>query len=110
VCFLEGSPCDREAKGRRQSADLWLAFRNPTELRVTNIVPTASWELSNAQYNDILREFADRFVRPVAEVLISKPELSLKDLAPPEVAKKRCSAFRMPRTKRPVSAHPSGRV
>jgi len=79
-----------EAKVGREAADLWLWFQEPTELRVTNILPTETEELSPTQYNHILQDFTDRFVKPAAEpdslqVLITKPDLSLNELAPPDV-------------------------
>ncbi len=80
-----------DAKRSRQAATLSLFRNTPDELKVTNIVPSYSASLSLGEYNQILEEFTNRFARPAAEalsleVLVSKPDVTLRDLMPPEVA------------------------
>lgn len=46
--------------------------------------------MSPTQYNDILREFVERFAKPAARSLglgveVSKPDITVKDLFPPDV-------------------------
>ncbi|MGH9614814.1 MAG: hypothetical protein ACRD4P_17250 [Bryobacteraceae bacterium] len=79
--------CDAEPP--REAADLWISSSDLSELRISNIVPTAISKLSYSQYNTIFNEFAERFAMPAAEhmgltVTVSKPDLALDDLLPPD--------------------------
>src|SRR6185437_2583595 len=84
--------CEADLAGEepyREAADLWISSSDSSELLVANIVPTAVSELSYAQYNLILSEF-ERFAKPAAEglglsVSISKSDLKISDLLPPDV-------------------------
>jgi|SRR5450755_1082312 len=78
-----------EEAPNREAADLWLS-RDSNQLRVSNIVPSDVSELSYAQYNAILKEFAEEFALPAAQSLglrieITKPDVTVDDLLPPDV-------------------------
>ena len=82
--------CD--ATPKREAADLWLSLGNGNELRVSNIIPSDVPELSYTQYNAILGEFAELFALPAAkasglEVDISKDDLTIRDVFPPDVVR-----------------------
>lgn len=49
----------------RHAARVWL-YRNDHSWRLTNIVPIKGRELTQEQYNVILEEFTDRYVKPSA--------------------------------------------
>ncbi len=53
-------------RGEQPAADLWFAHREPTELYVPNIVPIGIEPLSRGQYNRILQEFYEKFVKESA--------------------------------------------
>lgn len=78
-----------EEAPNREAADLSLS-RDLKQLRVSNIVPTDVTEISYAQYNAILKEFAEQFAQPAAQSLglsveISKANITTRDLLPPDV-------------------------
>jgi len=69
------------------SALLWLTEKTPTQLSVSNIIPTEIRELSCDEYNQILSEFHDKMVKPLADELqitveLTKPEIRLEDKLP----------------------------
>lgn len=60
-----GFACARA--GRRPAATLFIAEKSPELLYVSNIVPQDERQLGYGDYNRILEEFCQRFVRPSAE-------------------------------------------
>lgn len=71
------------------SALLWLTEKTPTQLSVSNIIPDDGKirELSCDQYNQILSEFHDKMVKPLADELqitveLTPPEIRLEDKLP----------------------------
>lgn len=77
----------------RESATLFIVHSEPSLLRVSNIIPRDKGELSIVQYNRILNDFYERFVRSAAEEIgvngiLSSDEMKLEDLISHEAAKK----------------------
>jgi hypothetical protein len=60
----------------RPGAELWLYQKTPGEMLVTNIIPTSKRKLDYDEYNLIIREFHDRFLKPAALRAGTKPNLS----------------------------------
>src|SRR5580700_10329211 len=51
----------------RTASEIWVGYRGPNELYVSNVIPKAyRGQLLPEDYNEILREFYDRFALPVA--------------------------------------------
>ncbi len=80
----------RDTKPPRPAADLWLSL-NDGELRVSNIVPSYGRYLSYGDYNEILNEFADKYLFPAARdlglrVLLTGANLDIRALLSPSVA------------------------
>jgi hypothetical protein len=78
------------------NALLWLTEKTPTQLSVSNIIPDDGKirELSCDQYNQILAEFHDNMVKPLADELqitveLTPPEIRLEDKLP-----KSCKLFK----------------
>jgi hypothetical protein len=79
--------------GDRESATLFLVQSEPDLFHVSNIIPRDKGELSIVQYNRILNDFYERFVRSAAEEIgvngiLSSDEMKLEDLISHEAAKK----------------------
>jgi hypothetical protein len=79
------------AKGPRASSDLWLSAESETTLYVSSIVPRDYSSLTYDQYNEILREFHDRFARPAADsvgvrVDLGNSEFHIDDVLSPSAA------------------------
>ena len=79
--------------GQRRAASLWLVPRHSrNEWWVSNIVPGDAGSLTFDEYNDILQEFHDLFVRPVADrlqvvtVRRGKMDEDLQDWMTPDAA------------------------
>lgn len=116
-CVLTKMYCFTCSKmGEREAASLYLArAQDPSTalLRVSNIVPTDIGKLSYDQYNLIVSEFHDRYVRPVCESLnvrvsLSQPEQTLENWISPELAN-RLRAFSRLANKSTGSSHPYDR-
>jgi hypothetical protein len=72
-------------RGKDPAAFLWLANRTAHELYVPNIVPAESGRLSHDQYNRVLQDFYERFVKGAASKVgvhadLSKDSLQLEDV------------------------------
>jgi hypothetical protein len=68
---------ERLAVGERPGALIFLVpNRSKNHLYVSNIVPTKGHSLGVENYNEILVDFADKFVRPVAEGSAIRYELT----------------------------------
>jgi hypothetical protein len=55
------------AEGRRPAANLFLTRQDSGSIHVPNIVPRSRHRLDYGEYNAILEEFYQRFVRPAAD-------------------------------------------
>lgn len=89
------------------SLSIWS---NADGFYVPNVVPTSVAELTHAQYNAILADFAKRIVEPVARnagyrVKLTPPRQSLTDWVPEDVARK-LSAFSRLANKSTGASHP----
>lgn len=62
-CFT----CSKD--GDREAASLWFSYQDDTTLYVSNIVPEEIRELSYDQYNLIIEEFYEQFVKPMTDQL-----------------------------------------
>lgn len=131
VASALSSPWSRDAEAEKQTAagstyqDVLIVRRGRTNdvpaatlfmfkgdrgWTVGNIVPSEVRSLSKAQYNAILSEFCDRFVRPVATELglsveISADHQSLEDWLPPD-AVSALRSFSAAANKSTGSGHP----
>lgn len=68
----------------RPEATLYFTENKPREWHVANIVPKKQSELTFDQYNRILQEFTDIYLRPAAlitgvEIILTNPEISIGD-------------------------------
>lgn len=100
-------------RGDRPAADLFLMEKDDSSLYVTNIVPQEHGQLSYAEFNAILEEFATLFVWPAAErtgsrVEMTEAEADLESWVSPETAKK-LRLFCWSANKSTGSAHPADR-
>jgi hypothetical protein len=73
----------------RPAAALWLQARSPKEWYVANIVPLGKKDLSDDQYNQLLDEFEQRFLKPLSsgtsvQSEILQPRTRLEDYLSPE--------------------------
>lgn len=59
-CFQRSTSADRPG------ALLWIAYHDPTELYVSNVVPSEAGSLTYDEYNSIVEEFYRIFVLPAA--------------------------------------------
>ena len=80
------------ARGTRAASDLWIATKTKSSLYVANIVPKEHRSLTYDQYNQILREFHDRFARTAADsvgfqVELGNPEPQIEDFLSPSAAR-----------------------
>jgi hypothetical protein len=106
--------CNQNAE--RAAATLLLvhpARRTTSWLYVSNIIPKETRELNYDQYNHILREFHDRFVKPAADSLnvsveLTAPEQSVENWLSPESAR-RLQEFSAAAIKSTGSSHPIDR-
>ncbi len=84
----------KRSKGEHQRAvNLFLLHKNDSTLWVTNIVPLESGQLSIDEYNAVMEEFVELFVKPAvartgARVELTDAEEDLDDWMSPETAKK----------------------
>jgi hypothetical protein len=69
-CFT----CTKE--GQRPAANLFFTDKGPETLYVSNIVPRSQHKLAYGQYNALLEEFYQRFIRPAADQTGAKAELT----------------------------------
>lgn len=63
-------------RGNREAALVALVKKDDNSVHVSNVVPQNLSELSYCQYNLILTEFYEKFVKPSCEILKLKTELS----------------------------------
>ncbi len=75
----------------RPAAALWLQARSPKEWYVANIVPLGKQDLTDEQYNLLLDEFEQRFLKPLSSGTsvhseILPPRTRLADYLSPEAA------------------------
>jgi len=101
----------REKWGRRPAVDLYLVEKDKSTLYVSNIVPQELGQLSYDEYNGILEEFVELFVRPAAartgaRVELTEAEEDLEDWMSPETAKK-LRRFCWAANKSTGSSHPA---
>ncbi|SRR5713101_3022155 len=96
-------------QGRREEARLYLGC-SETRMHVFNVVPQSVQRLSIEQYNLIVAEFCERFVRPVAEPQGFRVELSADERQIDEVlpsgAARLLHQFSAAANKGTGSAHP----
>ena len=94
VKALDTSPTWCFAFGGRQqdpAAYLWLAYREPGELYIPNIVPAGTEELSRKQYNRIVQAFYTEFAKEAARragvvAILGSDSVELEDLLSAETA------------------------
>lgn len=67
---------------RRPAASLCITQKDAVTFQVSNIVPAAKRQLSVEEYNDILKEFFDRFVQPALEKTGLSAELTESSASP----------------------------
>jgi hypothetical protein len=77
--------------GEKPAAFLWLAYREPNELYVPNIVPAGTDRLSREQYNSIVQEFYEEFVKDAAHKTgvraeLGREKVELEDLLSKDTA------------------------
>jgi hypothetical protein len=100
------------AKGNRPAASLFLTYRGSTELYVSNVVPKEIGQLVYDQYNNILLEFCERFVRKAAKqpliVTLTGDEKTITDCLPSEGVRL-LTAFSRGANKSTGSGHPKDR-
>jgi hypothetical protein len=100
-------------RGRRPAATLFLVNKDPGTLFVSNIVPNDQRELSYAEYNGILEEFANHFVEPNAAKThvrfeMSEPNVDLDQWLSDGAAEK-LRLFSNKANKSTGASHPSDR-
>jgi hypothetical protein len=100
-------------EGGRPAATVFLTEKAPGVLYASNIVPQSKHQLSHGEYNGILEEFCDRFVRPAAgrvgaRVDLTATEVALEHWLPPAAAEK-LRTFSAAANKSTGSAHPLDR-
>jgi hypothetical protein len=83
----------RNQNGLRRAARLFLLQKDDTLLWVSNIVPEELGQLSYSEYNAIMEEFVELFVRSAADqtgaqIELTKADEDLEDWMSPETAKK----------------------
>lgn len=101
------------AKDERNAALLALMRRDEQTLYVSNIVPQEPLRLSYDQYNSILEEFYERFVKPVVEEMglkasLSHDEANIENWIS-EKSVKKLKKFSVAANKSTGSAHPLDR-
>jgi hypothetical protein len=69
-CFA----CTKE--GQRPAANLFFTEKAPGTLSVPNVVPRAQHQLARGQYNSLLEEFYQLFIRPAADQTGAAAELT----------------------------------
>ncbi len=99
-----------EEVGNRQESLLALMPRSQQEMYVSNIVPRKTTKLNYDQYNEILREFCENFVKPVVEemqlsVSLTQDDETLEDWISTDSAAK-LKTFSDCANKSTGSAHP----
>ncbi len=100
-----------EKTRERRAALLVLSEKSPGVLYVPNIIPTDGDRLSRGEYNRIIEEFCDRFVRPLAEnsgvtVDMTGAQADLETWLSPTAAEK-LRRFSAMANKSTGSSHPS---
>lgn len=106
LCFQ----CDE--RNERPPASLWLAIAE-SSARVSNIVPSKVTQLTRDEYNRILEEFHDRFVKTSAgglglTVEFTRPDQTLEDWVSKKVASQ-LRFFSDHANKSTGAAHPNDR-
>jgi len=101
-------------RGEEPAAFLWLAYREAKVLYVPNIVPAGTERLSREQYNRIVQEFYEKFVKGAAHKTgvradLGRESVELEDLLGVEAAQalRRFSALA---NKSTGSSHPRDRA
>ena len=100
--------------GEEAAAFLWLAYREPDELYVPNIVPAGTERLTHEQYNRIVQEFYEEFVKEAAHKTgvradLGREKVELEDLLSKDSAQalRRFSGLA---NKSTGSSHPRDRI
>lgn len=70
-CFVS------EPREHRPAATVFVTRKEPMLFHVPNVLPRGRRDLSRAEYNALLAEFHDRFVRPAAEATGVRVELTV---------------------------------
>ena len=101
-------------RGQEPAAFLWLMYQEANKLYVPNIVPAGSERLSHEQYNGVLQDFYERFVKGAARKTGVHAELG-KDSFQLEDALSKASAESLHRfsalaNKSTGSSHPRDRT
>lgn len=114
---LDPSPTWCFAFAGRESepaAFLWLAYRKPGELYVPNVVPAEAGRLTREQYNRIVQEFYEEFVKEAARKAgvradLGRDRVELEDLLSKDTAQalRRFSGLA---NKSTGSSHPRDRI
>lgn len=103
-----------EDERERRAATLFLTSPAADTLHVANIIPRTRGRLKHEQYNRVVEEFCDRFVRPAAAktgvaVELTADRADLEDWLSPEAAEKR-RRFSASANKFAGACHPSDRT
>jgi len=101
-------------KDRRPAASLWITQKEANIFHVSNILPAAKRQLTVDEYNDILKEFFDRFLLPTLEKTGMSAELTECYASPeqwlPAEAAEKLRTFSKCANKGTGSSHPADRV
>lgn len=97
----------------RAAAMVALYRESESNWYVSNIVPSESGQLSYDQYNFVLNDFCDRFVKPIAtnlgiKITLTKPEQTLEDWISKESARK-LRVYSSSTNRSTIIGHPSDR-
>ncbi len=98
--------CFRGNEKGRPAATIFLRQKEPGTLFVSNVVPRNQYQLSLGEYNGILEDFFEVYVRPAADRMGARAELTaaeaeLKHWLPAAAAEKlRSFFFRRPQRHR----------
>lgn len=98
----------------REAANLWLAHLDSDSLYVSNIVPENVQDLNFDQYNEIIQEFYEKFVEPVANELnlqhmLTSDIAEIQDSVSPETVTK-LQRFAKAANKSTGNSHPLDRT
>lgn len=97
----------------RPAATVFLTEKKPGTWYASNVIPRSKHQLSYDEYNDILGEFCDRFVRPAADRTGARVDLTTTraDLEHwlPTAAAEKLRAFAATANKSTGAAHPRDR-
>lgn len=78
-------------RGQQPAGFLWLAYRDAYHLHVLNIVPAKTGRLSHEQYNGLLQDFYQTFVKDAARKTGVDPELAKDSFQPEDVLSEGCA-------------------